>query len=386
MQTIQVTDKKTIEEFHQVPRVVYKNDKKWIPHLKQDIEKVFDPEKNKAFQHGEIERWIFKDDAGNLIGRVAAFVDKKLSATFDQPTGGLGFFEVIEDKEIAFKIFDHCRDWLKERGVEAMDGPINFGEKNQFWGLLIENFDDPGLYAMNYNPPYYKDFFEEYGFQIYYNQLVYWRDMQEPQPIFYRKYNQMKRDPDYLTTDIRGMSWEKVAEDFRTVYNDAWGGHEDFKPMEQKTAMKLMKAMKPVVDKRIICFVYYKKKPIAFYINLPELNQIFRYVNGNLNWLGKLKFLYHKWVGTPTTMNGIVFGVAKEFQGKGMEAAMIVWAYEHIAKKKLYTDTVLTWIGDFNPKMIKVCENLGASNYRTLATYRYLFDREKPFERAPIID
>jgi hypothetical protein len=269
--------------------------------------------------------------------------------------------------------------------MEAMDGPINFGEKNQFWGLLIKNFNDPGIYGMNYNPPYYKDFFENYGFEVYYNQMVYWRDMNEPQEIFYRKYNQMKDDPDYLITDIRGMSWEKIAEDFRTIYNDAWGGHDNFKPMKKEAAQKIMKALKPVIDKRIVCYVYYKNKPIAFYINIPELNQIFRYVNGNLNWIGKLKFLYHKWVGTPTTMNGIVFGVVKEYQGKGIEAAMIVWAYENIVKKDLYKDTVLSWIGDFNPKMLKVCENLGASNYRTLATYRYLFDRNKPFERAPII-
>jgi GNAT superfamily N-acetyltransferase len=122
------------------------------------------------------------------------------------------------------------------------------------------------------------------------------------------------------------------------------------------------------------------------YISLPELNEIFRYVNGNLNWWGKLKFLWHKKKGTVKTMTGIVFGVAKEFQGRGMEGALIVYAEKHVVAKKLYQDTVLTWVGDFNPRMVRVCENLGAVNYRTLATYRYLFDRNKPFERQPIIE
>ena len=85
-------------------------------------------------------------------------------------------------------------------------------------------------------------------------------------------------------------------------------------------------------------------------------------------------------------MTGVVFGVAKDWQGKGLEAALIVYAEKHIVEKKLYKDTVLTWIGDFNPRMLRVCENLGATNYRTLATYRYLFDRSKVFERLPIID
>ncbi|MBK6832435.1 MAG: hypothetical protein IPG92_17625 [Flavobacteriales bacterium] len=156
--------------------------------------------------------------------------------------------------------------------------------------------------------------------------------------------------------------------------------HENHKPMELSTALKIVKAMKPVMDPRLLIFIRYKGRPVAMYISLPELNEIFKYVNGNLNWLGKLKFLYHKWRGTVQTMTGIVFGVAKEWQGKGIEGALIVYAEKNIVEKKLYKDTILTWIGDFNPRMVKVCQNLDAENYRTLATYRYLFDRSIPFE------
>jgi hypothetical protein len=102
------------------------------------------------------------------------------------------------------------------------------------------------------------------------------------------------------------------------------------------------------------------------YISLPELNEIFKHVNGDLNWLGKLKFLWHKNTGTVKTMTGIVFGVAKEFQGKGHEGRMIVHGEKlHRGQETLSRDTVLTWVGDFNPRMVKVCENLGAENYRT---------------------
>ncbi|HEX2618185.1 MAG TPA: hypothetical protein VHL57_11630, partial [Flavobacteriales bacterium] len=93
-----------------------------------------------------------------------------------------------------------------------------------------------------------------------------------------------------------------------------------------------------------------------------------------------------KWKGTARTMTGIVFGVVKEWQGKGVEGVMIAFMGEWLQRTKRYGDTVLTWIGDFNPRMLRVCENLGAANYRTLATYRYLFDRSKPFERLPIIE
>jgi hypothetical protein len=386
MKLTEVNNSSTIQDFHRVPYLIYKNDKNWIPHLKQDIEKVFDPLKNKAFEHGKAIRWILKD-GDKLIGRIAAFVNDKTAHTFQQPTGGIGFFECINNQEAANTLLNEAKQWLINNGMEAMDGPINFGEKNQFWGLLIDNFTDMSSYAMNYNPEYYKTLFENYGFEIYYKQLVYRRDMLVPaQPIFVRKYNQMITDPSYKITNIKGKSWKQVADDFREVYNGAWGNHDGFKPMTPEASYKLINAMKPAIDKRIIVFVYYQNKPIAFYVNIPELNEIFRFVNGDLNLIGKLKFAYHKLMGTPKTMTGLVFGVVAEFQGKGVEGAMIKWAEDHIVGKTPYKNTTLTWIGDFNPKMLKVCENLGAEQFRTLATYRYLFDRTKPFERCPIID
>jgi hypothetical protein len=298
----------------------------------------------------------------------------------------MGFFECIENKEAAFLLFDTCKNWLEKGGMEAMDGPINFGERSMYWGCQISNFEDAPVYQMNYNPTYYASFFEDYGFGVYFNQYVFWRSVTEPaQDVFHRKYNQLKEDPTFRIADIRGIPLEKVAEDFRIVYNGAWGGHSHFKTMSPDAAQKIMKALKPIIDPEIIIFAYKNEVPIGFYVNTPELNQIFKYVNGDLNWIGKLKFLYHKWKKTPTRMLGIVFGVTKEWQGKGIEAAMIVFGEKTIGKKGQYKDTILTWVGDFNPKMIKVAENLGTSVWRSYKTFRYQFDRSLPFERAPIV-
>lgn len=395
MKLIDVNDAATVAEWLRVPWAIYANDANWVPHLKQDIAKVFDPAANKLLRPGReggpagtIRRWLLRDERGVAIGRIAAFVDPRTARTDkQQPTGGCGFFECINDQRAADLLFDAARDWLKEQGMEAMDGPVNLGERNMFWGLLIENYTDPPIYGTNYNPPYYVELFERYGFQVYFKQLFFKRDALEPaQPIFLRKYNQMAADPDIRISDVRGMSKEKIASDFREVLNGAWVDHENFKPMTQETAMKAINAMKPVMDPHIIVFVYHKERPIAFFVNLPELNEIFKYVNGDLDLVGKLKFLWHQWRHTAKTMTGIVFGVVKDWQGKGVEGAMIVHMTKWLQRTRRYTETVLTWIGDFNPRMLKVCENLGARNYRTLATYRYLFDRSKPFERLPIID
>ena len=116
------------------------------------------------------------------------------------------------------------------------------------------------------------------------------------------------------------------------------------------------------------------------------MNQIFKHVNGNLNAIGKIKFLYHKWRRTTTRLVGAVFGVVREWHGKGVEAALVVEGEISINQRGNYKDFVITWIGDFNPKMIKVAENLDTQLWRTLQTYRYQFDRSLPFERCPVVE
>ncbi len=139
-QIIEVTDKNTRCEFLLLPVKLYKNDKSYIRPLDQDIEKVFDPDKNKLFRQGECIRWILIDNNRNTIGRVAAFIDHKSALKNEQPTGGMGFFDCVDNKEAAFLLFNKCREWLNSKGMEAMDGPVNFGERDRWWGCLVEGF------------------------------------------------------------------------------------------------------------------------------------------------------------------------------------------------------------------------------------------------------
>jgi hypothetical protein len=167
MNLIRVTDRKTEKMFLDTARIIYKNDKTWVCPFDNDIKAVFNPARNPYHKHGVVERWVLTDDENRLIGRIAAFIDFNLASTYDQPTGGMGFFECIDDKEAAFLIFNTARNWLKEKGMEAMDGPINFGETDKYWGLLVKGFTHPS-FDVAYNHPYYQNLFESYGFQIYY--------------------------------------------------------------------------------------------------------------------------------------------------------------------------------------------------------------------------
>jgi len=384
----EVDNKSSLKKFHALPYKIYRNDSHWIPHLRQDIEKVFNPKKNSFFTHGEIIRWIIEDSAGEVVGRVAAFINHRTANGFDQPTGGLGFFEVIQKKDVAFKLFDLCKNWLKERGMEAMDGPINFGEKDKFWGLMISNFEAPPYYGQAYNPEYYKTYFEEYGFKIYYKQFIFHRSFMVPlQNKFISKAETVDTDPKFSVRSIEKKKLPEFAEDFRKVYNRAWTSHENFKEMSKEQAWSIMKAMKPIMDEDLTYFAYYDNRPIGFYVSIPELNEAFKYVNGNLNAIGKFKFLWHQRVKKSIkTCFGIAFGIDPDFQSRGVEGALFR-AYENRIRPSMkYRDLIITWIGDFNPKMIRIIEGLGATKFRELATYRLLFDTNKAFKRAPIIE
>src|SRR5512136_3047776 len=186
MKIIKVTDRKTKRDFLRVAKIIYKNDTTWVCPLDKDIEAVFDPSRNTYFKHGMAERWILKDDNNNLTGRVAAFIDTKLSHTYDQPTGGMGFFECLNDKASAFLLFDTAKDWLKSKGMEAMDGPVNFGETDKYWGLLVGGFTHPS-FDIAYNPPYYQELFESYGFKTYYKMEGFHLDITKPLPERFTK-------------------------------------------------------------------------------------------------------------------------------------------------------------------------------------------------------
>src|ERR1700739_2337204 len=361
MQLIEVTDSRSAREFLEVPVVLYKNDPYWIRPLDKDIKEVFDPKKNKAYRSGETIRWVIKDDEGRLIGRIAAFINKKYRNKGDEfLAGGIGFFECINDQDAADLLFDNAKHWLLKKDMEAMDGPINFGERDRWWGLVTQGFHEP-LYGMNYNPPYYVQLFENYGFKLFFNQVCFSMKPKEPlSEKIYTRHKALAADPDFSSKYIDKKQLEKFAGDFTTVYNKAWAGHGGLKQMSKEQVLILFKKMKPVMDEKIIWFAYHKNEPVAIFVNLPDLNQWFKYLNGKFGLFHKLKFLWVKKFKPNKKFTGIVFGVVPEWQGKGVDAYIIGECKKLIDTGEIpYSEYEMQLIGDFNPKMINVAENLG---------------------------
>jgi len=382
MKIIEVTNRKTRHLFLKTPKILYKNDPYWVCPPDPEIESIFNPRQNRFFKEGEAIRWILVNEKNKPLGRIAAFYYREYARSHKQPTGGTGFFECINDQGAANLLFDTAKKWLESKGMEAMDGPVNFGENDNHWGLLVKGFIHPG-YGMPYNFPYYRELFENYGFKLFFEQFSYHMDITLPFPDrFWKIADWVMRRPGFRFEHARLSEAGKYINDLVTIYNTAWAEmKENFTPLEAEVVKKDFLKNKAVIDEELVWFVYHNDEPVALYLLLPDINMILKHFNGRLHLINKLRFLYYQKTRKIKRVRAVMAGVVPKYQGTGLESGIFKSLEPVFSKKYWYTEIELSWVGDFNPKMRSVYEAVGGKLSKIHHTYRYLFDRNAPFER-----
>ncbi|HBF89146.1 MAG TPA: N-acetyltransferase [Bacteroidales bacterium] len=383
MKLIEVNDNITKKEFLEVPKILYKDDKNWICPLDVEIDGTFNPKNNSCFNFGEAIRWILKDESGKLIGRIAAFYDNRKKNHCYIPSGNIGFFECINNQEYANMLFDKAQEWLKSKGLEAMDGSTNFGENLFNWGVLVDGFE-PQEIGMQYNFPYYKELFENYGFKDYFKQYSYRKVMAEKWPE--RQYKMAKfiaSRPEYTYEHFTFANKNKYINDLVDTYNTVWADfHDDYTPLKFEEINKMFDEIKTFLVEDFVWFVYTNGKPIGMVIVLPDVNQIIKKLkNGKLTLWNKLKFAYLlKYSKTMNRARIVMTGVVPEFQSKGVIAGLFYYLINSLEKHN-YKQLELAWTGDYNPNVLGIYDNIGAFLAKTHITYKYIFDKNFEFKR-----
>jgi len=368
--------------FHEVARGVYAGDPNWIAPLDMDVEAVFDPGKNGAFKQGEAIRWVLRDDAGRAAGRIAAFVDLEKAKRKDPAEGGIGFFECPDDPAAAALMFDAAKEWLAARGVEAMDGSVNFGANFNHWGVLVEGFMPQG-YGMPYNKPYYAGLFEGYGFREYFRQFSYHKNLAEPFPermVKFAEHTIKKRTYEFRHYEKKRAN--RYIADLVEVLNRTWADYmEDYQPVTPEEIGRIIKSAGPVIEEEFVWFAYKDGRPIGVVVTFPDVNQVLARFDGRLNLWKTFRFLRLLKGKTITRNRVFLAGVIPEFQNSNVIGPLFlhfVWAVE---ARPHYREIELSWVGDYNPRMRKIYEQIGGVHKKTHVTYRYLFDRGRPFVR-----
>ena len=382
MHILPVENKKEEKRFLDFPRKLYRNDPNHVVQFDSEIRKAFDRQINPYFKHGDAVRWIALNEKGESVGRIAAFYNTHKDEADYVRNGGCGFFESIDDQQVAFLLFDTAKAWLQKHGYESMTGPINFGENDTNWGCLVQGFIPQGL-GMTYNLSYYKELFESYGFNLYYRQLGFHLDIVKPFPErFWKIATWINKRKGFTYKHFELKEAAKFVDDTAYIYDQAWRQlRKDYTPMDKASLYDELRKVKMIMDEEMIWYAYHEDEPIAFFMFLPDANQIFRHLNGKLHLLNKLRFLNYKRKKTITRARGMVAGVIPKFQNSGVESGIFHQLRQVMDRKPQYTEFELSWVGDFNPKMISLYLNTGAVHVKTHHTYRYLFDRNKAFQR-----
>jgi hypothetical protein len=272
--------------------------------------------------------------------------------------------------------------------MEAMDGPVNFGENDNNWGLLVEGFTQPG-FGMPYNKKHYRDYFEEFGFKNYFEQYSYHRDVRDsdnkivefPERIM-KIAEWLSKRPGYSFQHFEFRNKEKFVKDIVEIYNSTWSVFkEDFTPLDPVILEESLEHAKLIIDEKLIWFAYFNHKPIAFFVLFPDLNQILKHLNGTMNPWNIIRFVYFKMTHEITRMRAVVGGVHPSHQNSGVESAIFFQLYKVFKKKPWFKELELSWVGDYNPRMIAIYEALGARIAKTHITYRYMINRELPYIR-----
>lgn len=370
--TIQpVNNSADIRDFHRVLDVVYAKDPVFVHYIENDVEDVFSPEKNKLFNKGwQVQRWVAKKGS-EPVGRIAAFcriVEKdSMGNAIIADKGGIGFFDCVQDDITAAQLFDTAENWLYQKGVGDIQAPINFGDRDSFWGLRIEGTTAPS-YRENYHPAYYRQWFLSRGYEVEIEQFTY--DIIEEKFNFERFSKIAERvtaTGKYTFEFLDYNQLEKFTTDFVTIYNKAWSFHEDFEPLTNEALLKRFKSIKPAMPKEFAVFAYDQGEPIGLFISILELNLLFKSFKGKLGLWQKILFMLQR--NSIRKAKGIVFGIIPSHHNLGIETGMIIKFHQGMLALNRVDSMELSWIGDFNPKMISMLQSLGAYKTKTHHTF-----------------
>jgi len=365
---IEVTNKAELKQFVKLPWTIFKDDPNWVPPLIMERMDILDQKKNPYFQHARARMWLARRDGEN-VGRITAQIDDLVEEIHHEKIGHFGFFDCIDDREVAHALLDTACDWLRAEGREKIIGPFSLSI-NEETGMLIDGFDTPPSLMMNHALPYFQDLATDYG-------MVKEKDLW----AFYLKFDQdvlppaidrmIKRSMRDGKLKLRRINMKNFDQDMRTIldiYNDAWSDNWMALPLTEAELKQTIKDLKLLIRPDFTYIAEYDGVPKAMMVTLPNLNEMIADLDGRLLPTGIFKLLWRLKVRSAfKTVRVPLMGVRKEFQntvtGGAMAFALIEESRAHISSVGA-THAELSWVLEDNPRLSKMLETIGCWRYK----------------------
>lgn len=367
LEVVPVNSKADLKAFMKLPWRIYQNDPQWVPPLLGELAKVLDRRKHPFHQHADAAYFIARRD-GEVVGRITASINHLSNEFHGEKVGYFGFFECIDDIEVARALLGTAEDWIAERGMTSIQGPMNFSTNDEFSspGVLIDGFDTPPVLMMSHNPPYYAKLLEQCGFTKAKDLLSYWVDMTEVSQHLVKGVARIGRSQNVVLRTLNMKDIEGEIGRIKEIYNSAWERNWGFVPMTEAEFDHMAASIKPIINPRLCILAEIAGEPVGFALQLPDYNKAFKHMNGRLFPLGWLKFLWYK-RNIPST-RVITLGVKPEHRKKGLDSMMILQLHVESAKFGCPRGEC-SWILEDNMPMRRGLERIGGEVYKTYRVY-----------------
>lgn len=366
-----VTTPADSELFLDVPAHVYANDSNWVPPLRSDIAKQFAPT-NPFFEYGKLQAFIALEEGEKktqAVGRIVAAVNQRLIEREGQNVGLFGFFECVPDLAIATSLLEAACQWLRSQGMTLARGPIDLSTHNNCL-CLVDGFDSPPMVMMPYNPPHYPEFLERDGWQKAKDAYAYDFPLDKPLSEKFEKAYRIacKSGITFRPLRTKGEGFEQDCISIYNLFNRAFANNWSSAPRSQEEFLEEAKSLQTLVDPDVFPVAENNGEMIGFWMGLPDYNIPLKYVNGKLNWLGILKFLWYR----RQIDQGRVIAICSlpEYRRKMVPLALIYLGMQGgIQKGKPYKRAELGWVWEDNFPSRKVIEAAGGKIYKTYRIY-----------------
>lgn len=345
---------------------IYQDDPAWVPPLLFDLKKLLNPRKHPFHQHAEVQYFLARRGQ-EVVGRIAAIINHQYVQFHEEATGFFGFFESVNDEEVAAELLAAAERWVAERGMAGMRGPMNFST-NEECGLLVEGFQYPPAVMMPYNPPYYIQLLEAAGYVKAKDLLAYLiADPTKTPERLARGVARLQRGQNITIRPINLRRFREDLEIIRGIYHSAWEHNWGFVPMTKAEFDDTAQQLRRVANPNLCLIAEVEGEPVGFALALPDYNQALRYINGRLLPFGLLKLLWYR--RKIDAARVLTLGLKPGFRRLGIDALLYFRLWQETPKNGYSAWVECSWILEDNWEMRRGLERMGARIYKTYRIY-----------------
>jgi ribosomal protein S18 acetylase RimI-like enzyme len=362
---VPVQNQKQLKKFVLFPWRIYKDNPYWVPPLIKDKLKFLDRKKGVFFEFGEADYFLAYKD-GELAGRIDAHIDHQYEKYHDKETGFFGFFECINDKEVANALFEAAEGWLLEKGKSKILGPECFTIYDET-AMLYEGYDSLPTILLPYNPPYYHDLVKGCGFKKAMDWYAFHAPYEvQPVPAMFRVRERVIKKENITIKPLNMKEFDSLFEEVKIIFGDAWRENWGHTPLTEGQYKTFASEIKLVLVPELTLLAYVGDKMVGFIVTIIDANEAIKKANGRLFPFGIFKILLG--VKKCKRLRIFMMGILKEYRNRGLDVVLYLDTMDK-GRKLAYKEADCSLIVENNERMIRAVEAFGAKRYKTYRLY-----------------